>query len=87
MPATVSLVADLRPVTRCVQQRVRDRDADFVAMVKELKASDLLIANLETPLSKRGNPVPKFRNLRSDPEVIQDVKALGVHAVTLATTT
>ena len=84
MSATVTLVADLRPVTRCVEQRLRDRDADCVAMVKELQSSDLLIANLETPLSKRGNPVPKFRNLRSDPEVIQDVKALGVHVVTLA---
>jgi poly-gamma-glutamate capsule biosynthesis protein CapA/YwtB (metallophosphatase superfamily) len=84
MPATVSLVADLRPVTRCVQQRLRECDVGFAAMVEELKASDLVIANLETPLSKRGNPVPKFRNLRSDPEVIQDVKALGVHAVTLA---
>jgi len=84
MPATVSLVADLRPVTRCVQRRLRESDAGFAAMVEELKASDLVIANLETPLSRRGNPVPKFRNLRSDPEVIRDVKALGVHAVTLA---
>lgn len=84
MPASVGLVADLRPVTRCVQRRLREGDVGCAAMVKELQASDLVIANLETPLSTRGNPVPKFRNLRSDPEVIQDVKALGVHAVTLA---
>jgi len=84
MPATVSLLADLRPVTRCVQQRLQQGDADFAAMVKEIQSSDFVIANLETPLSTRGSPVPKFRNLRSDPEVIQDVTALGVHAVTLA---
>lgn len=84
MSATVSLLADLRPVTRCVQHRLQGGDASFAAMVDALKASDLVIANLETPLSTRGNPVPKFRNLRSDPEVIQEVKALGVHAVTLA---
>jgi poly-gamma-glutamate synthesis protein (capsule biosynthesis protein) len=84
MPATVSLVADLRPVTRRVQERMRDGEPSFAAMVEALKASTLVIANLETPLSKRGHPVPKWRNLRSDPEVIQDVKALGVHAVTLA---
>lgn len=84
MSSTVSLVGDLRPVTRCVQQRLCGGDVGFAAMVQELQASDLVIANLETPLSTRGNPVPKFRNLRSDPEVIQDVKALGVHAVTLA---
>ena len=84
MPASVSLVADLRPVTRCVERLLHEGDAGLVAIVDELKASDLVIANLETPLSRRGNPVPKFRNLRSDPEVIHDVKALGVHAVTLA---
>ena len=84
MPATVSLVADLRPVTHRVQERMRVGEANFAAMVDALKASTLVIANLETPLSRRGHPVPKFRNLRSDPEVIQDVKALGVHAVTLA---
>jgi len=84
MPAMVSLLADLRPVTRCVQQRLQQGGAGFAAMLKELHGSDLVIANLETPLSMRGNPVPKFRNLRSDPEVIQDVKALGIHAVTLA---
>jgi poly-gamma-glutamate synthesis protein (capsule biosynthesis protein) len=84
MSVIVSLLADLRPVTRCVEQHLRGGDAGFAAMVEELNASHLVIANLETPLSKRGNPVPKFRNLRSDPEVIQDVKALGVQAVTLA---
>ena len=84
MPASVSLVADLRPVTRCVERLLHEGDAGLVAIVDELKASDLVIANLETPLSRRGNPVPKFRNLRSDPEVIRDVKALRVHAVTLA---
>jgi poly-gamma-glutamate synthesis protein (capsule biosynthesis protein) len=84
MPATVSLLADLRPVTRRVEQRLREGDLGFAAMVEELKTSDLVIANLETPLSTRGNPVPKYRNLRSDPVVIQDVKALGIQAVTLA---
>ncbi len=84
MEATVSLLADLRPVTRRVQERLQDGEASFAAMLSTLKASSLVIANLETPLSRRGHPVPKFRNLRSDPEVIEDVKALGVHAVTLA---
>jgi poly-gamma-glutamate synthesis protein (capsule biosynthesis protein) len=84
MSGTVSLLADLRPVTRLVQERLRSGDPAFAAMVTELHASDLVIANLETPLSRRGHPVPKFRNLRSDPVVIDDVKALGVHAVTLA---
>jgi poly-gamma-glutamate capsule biosynthesis protein CapA/YwtB (metallophosphatase superfamily) len=82
--ATISLVADTRPVTRVVQEKLRS-DPAVVQMVEELKATDLVVANLETPLSSRGNPVPnKFRNLRSDPAVIEDVKALGIQAVTLA---
>lgn len=49
-----------------------------------IQACDLMIANLEMPLSRRGYRVPKYSNLRSDPEVIQSVRALGIHAVTLA---
>ncbi len=84
MGATVSLVADLRPVSRIVQERLREGHGGLAAVVEELGKSELVVANLETPLSTRGHPVPKWRNLRSDPAVIQDVKALGVHAVTLA---
>src|SRR6266508_465961 len=36
------------------------------------------------PLSRRGYRVPKWANLRSEPEVIEDIRALGVDAVTLA---
>ncbi len=82
--ARLSLVADLRPVSQVVQDRLRQGHAPFAAVVEELRGSDLVVANLETPLSTRGHPVPKWRNLRSDPAVIQDVKALGIHAVTLA---
>jgi poly-gamma-glutamate capsule biosynthesis protein CapA/YwtB (metallophosphatase superfamily) len=36
------------------------------------------------PLSRRGYRVPKYSNMRSDPDIIGDVRALGVHAVSLA---
>ena len=40
--------------------------------------ADLVVANLETPLSRRGHAVPnKYRNLRADPVLIEDVKARG----------
>ncbi len=83
--AIISLLADTRPVTRRTQEKLGSGEAAVAAMVSELKGSDLVIANLETPLSRGGNPVPnKYRNLRSDPVVIEDVKALGIQAVTLA---
>src|SRR5512133_2165165 len=81
--STVSLLGDTRLVTHCVVDRLPG-DEGLRAIVTELEASDLVIANLETPLSVRGQRIPKYSNLRADPAVIADVKALGVHAVTLA---
>jgi poly-gamma-glutamate capsule biosynthesis protein CapA/YwtB (metallophosphatase superfamily) len=59
-------------------------DPAFQAMLRELRASGPIVANLEVPLSRRGRPVPKTINLRADPAAIEDVLALGVGAVTLA---
>jgi len=84
MPVMINLLSDLRPVTQGLIQRLRTDKPGLEALFTELLTSDIVIANLETPLSKRGNAVPKFRNLRSDPDVIEDVQALGIHAVTLA---
>jgi poly-gamma-glutamate synthesis protein (capsule biosynthesis protein) len=56
----------------------------FHDVVAELGNSDLAIANLEMPLSRRGAPVPKWANLRSDPELIEDVRRMGIGAVSLA---
>ncbi len=58
--------------------------AGFLAVRRELGRSASVVANLEVPLSDRGHPVPKTINLRAHPSVVDDVRALGVHAVTLA---
>ncbi|MDP9364913.1 MAG: CapA family protein [Chloroflexota bacterium] len=60
------------------------RHPAFRAAVDELGRSDIAVANLEMPLSTGGYRVPKHSNLRSDPAIADDVRALGVHAVTLA---
>jgi poly-gamma-glutamate synthesis protein (capsule biosynthesis protein) len=80
---TLHLVGDLMVRTPRDQQPWRE-DPGFVAAVRELQAADLVVANLEMPLSRRGYRVPKWANLRSDPDVIEVVRWLGVHAVTLA---
>ena len=59
-------------------------DPGFAAMYRELRRSEVVVANLELPLSRRGVAVPKTINLRADPTVIDDVRALGVDAVSLA---
>jgi poly-gamma-glutamate synthesis protein (capsule biosynthesis protein) len=49
-----------------------------------LQSGDLALGNLETPLSARGQRVPKLANLRVHPDMVWDIKALGFSAVTLA---
>ena len=80
---TVSLVGDVM----FRQPFARSADATtpgFHAAVAAMRESDLVVANLEMCLSRRGVPVPKHTTLRQDPDLLRDVQAMGVHAVTLA---
>jgi poly-gamma-glutamate synthesis protein (capsule biosynthesis protein) len=56
----------------------------FAAAVARLKSNDLTIGNLEMPLSNRGYRVRKHSNLRSEPDAIQGVTAMGFQVVSLA---
>jgi len=58
--------------------------SEFEATIAALHQHDIVIANLEMPLSRRGQPMPKRTSLRSDPDFIHDIKAMGIDAVTLA---
>jgi poly-gamma-glutamate synthesis protein (capsule biosynthesis protein) len=80
--ARVSLVGDVMIETPGLARQVGA--PGFRAAVAELERSRLVIGNLEMPLSLRGYRVPKHSNLRSDPAVIDDVRALGIGAVSLA---
>jgi len=80
---TVSLVGDLM-IRSPFAESGRGAAPGFQAAVAAMREADLVVANLEMPLSRRGSRVPKSSNLRSDPGVIRDIKAMGVHAVTLA---
>src|SRR5205807_418341 len=54
-------------------------------VLTELDRSDLVVVNLEMPLSRRGYRVPKFANYRCDPAMIDDVRAvLRADAVSMA---
>ncbi len=66
-------------------EHFRRADDGFESVLVELQQSDLVVVNLEMPLSRRGYRVPKFANYRCDPEMIDDVKAvLGADAVSMA---
>lgn len=80
---TISLVADLMLESRLAALRRAD-DELLDAALDALQESDVVVANLEMPLSRRGSRTLKHSTLRSDPSVIEDVRAMGIHAVTLA---
>ena len=64
---------------------VIDEEASTPASaVSCLRGHDLVVANLEMPLTRRGSPMPKRTTVRSDPAVIEDVVGLGIGAVSLA---
>jgi poly-gamma-glutamate capsule biosynthesis protein CapA/YwtB (metallophosphatase superfamily) len=66
-------------------EHFRRAEDGFESVLAELDQSDLVVVNLEMPLSRRGYRVPKFANYRCDPEMIDDVKAvLGADAVSMA---
>lgn len=66
-------------------EHFRSAGDGFESVLEELKQSDVVVVNLEMPLSRRGYRVPKFANYRCDPEMIDDVKAvLGADAVSMA---
>jgi poly-gamma-glutamate capsule biosynthesis protein CapA/YwtB (metallophosphatase superfamily) len=62
----------------------RGDDRGFEAAIAALQECDVVTANLEMPLSRRGSKMLKHSNLRSDPEIIDDVREMGIHTVSLA---
>lgn len=81
--ASVSLVGDVMFQTPFARNP-HAQSAPFKAAVTAMREADLVVVNLEMPLSTRGYRVPKHANLRSDPAIINDVRDMGVHAVALA---
>lgn len=79
----VGLVGDVMIEDRSVVQR-RSENTLFDKALTTLNDNVWSIINLEMPLSNRGYRVPKHSNLRSRPEVIEDVRALGPDAASLA---
>lgn len=83
MTPTIGLVGDV--MLRTVEANSRPgRSPGFAAAVERLRSLDLVIGNLEMPLSRRGYRVPKHSNLRSDPELVDLVRDMGIGMVTLA---
>lgn len=59
-------------------------DAPFTFVRSIFKESDLVFANLECPLSNRGNPLKNKCCLCSPPEVVKSLKSAGFSVLSLA---
>lgn len=79
----IGLVGDVMIETPTVRSR-RTSVPAFDGALIALAENEVVIANLEMPLSNRGYRVPKHSNLRSTPEVIDDIVAMDIDAVSLA---
>jgi len=78
---TVAVVGDLmvqHPLVR------GDRSPGSARVWELLGAADLVVANLECPLTARGAPADKHVAYRADPALARDLRAAGVDVVTLA---
>jgi len=52
--------------------------------VKDLLDADIVLGNLETPLTKRGTKTAKTWNFRADPKLLKIVKAAGFNLLNIA---
>ena len=60
------------------------RSPRYAEVLELLRAADLRVANLETPLSTRGSRLPKYSNIIADPALAGVVRAMGFELVSLA---
>lgn len=79
----IGLVGDVMIENHSVSELLKESDG-FRKALADLNSAEIRFINLEMPLSNNGYRVPKHTNLRSRPEVIEEVKALGTHAAALA---
>ncbi|MDE2859683.1 MAG: CapA family protein [Chloroflexota bacterium] len=76
--ATVAMVGDI-----FLQQPLPDNSA-MAEVIEALKSADFAFGNLETPVTKGGEPIEKWINMRMPPDLLDDVMAMGFHVLTLA---
>jgi poly-gamma-glutamate capsule biosynthesis protein CapA/YwtB (metallophosphatase superfamily) len=80
---SVAVVGEVM-VTSTKAAELKRTSKGFAAAIERLTANDLVIGNLEMPISERGYRVRKFSNLRSDPSVLLAVQGMGFQTVSLA---
>lgn len=60
------------------------KQADVRAAAHFMQGADVVIANVDTVLSAKGTPAPKWANLRGPREAVHDLSAIGIDIVAMA---
>ncbi|WP_131114393.1 CapA family protein [Lichenihabitans psoromatis] len=68
----------------CPTRRLGPFAPEVEAVFALIRAADLAVGDFEMPLTTAGTPVQKLLNLRANPEIAQDIPALGFGILTLA---
>lgn len=76
--ATVAMVGDI------FLQEPLPGGSELSEVAHVLKSADFAFGNLETPVSKGGEPIEKWINMRMHPDLLDDVMAMGFQVLTLA---
>lgn len=66
-----------------LQQSLPDT-LEIQAVSNILEGADIAFGNLETPVSKQGVAVEKWMNMRMPPDLLNDVRSIGINMVTIA---
>lgn len=85
-PVTLAVAGDFM-LARGVASRIRSHGAGYpVALVAErLRAADLTVANLESPIGERGRPLPgKGIWFRAEPRAVETLTQAGLDLVIVA---
>jgi len=78
-PLSITLCGDTLPVLR-----LDDISASAGAVFEIVGSSDFALGNFEIPLTRRGAPVQKLLNIRTDPAIADSLPRLGLDVVTIA---
>ncbi len=80
---TLAFAGDVHFAGR-VARLLRDPATTFGPITSVLKSADFMAVNLETPVTRRGQPQPKTYHFATTPDAFNALRAAGVDVVTIA---
>ena len=77
----IALTGDVMPQTALIRANLTEASQQAYELLRQ---ADIGFINLECPVTRNGFPADKLVTLRTDPDLINDLKGLGASVATLA---